>query len=230
MIFSIGSRITVLIAFLFIFSNTGSGQDTSSTRKYCLKIDLVSLYDDFFDSKVQVRAAVELERHFNKSWIIGALLDAGKYDQYSFFKYYDFFNQGPGLYSDKVDVRIAGAHLIPGISREIKFPARWRNLIWKPGMRLDYSVYFKKSSGRNGLTGEEYIENGWQQRLGAGFHLGLSYKRWAPFIIECRTAFLQRIFSQVPSGSNEIRALHSVWNSENMKYWWNYSIYLGYEF
>ena len=101
-----------LLALMLLFRSSGMYAAKDSSSRY-IKLDLAPLYSVFFDVRKQARIGLEYQWGMEKRSFYGIHADGGIYDDYNFYKYYDFFNTGEGFRYMLRNVKTYGFHVLP---------------------------------------------------------------------------------------------------------------------
>jgi hypothetical protein len=229
---SILKFIMVLLLLLsFSCSLFAQKKQDSTFCKNDLKLDLVPFYFDFFDAREQIRIGFEYERMINRNFSVSCYIDAGLYDNYTFIKYYDFFNQNQGMYTVEQNVSIRGVHLIPSCNYWFYRAKKKANRGIYTGVILDFHYYQKKLAYLNTQTFERTHEKYYQTGLGAGLDLGGRYGFGKHFFIELKTVFLGKIYRHANKQDVPlVKPLNAQWSDNKHNFWWISNLTLGYAF
>jgi hypothetical protein len=226
-------QIIILVIVIVFINQSGvyAQSDSLPLHKNAVKIDLVPYYYDFFDIRKQVRGAVELERYLDRKSSVSLFCDIGLYDDYTYRKYYDFFNQNQGLHWTEQRVQIRGFHLQPSYNRYfLKSEKRLLRNIYA-GAGFDFQYYWKLLEIDNSLIEKSMKYDYYQLRLGAGLHIGLKYFFGKHFFTEVKTKLYTCVFTHVSqNGMNPIRPLNTQWTDSGYKFWWVSNLIIGYAF
>lgn len=179
-----------IVVFSIIFSQAVNSQENKDSLclKNSLKLDLIPLYNTFFDTRIQVRVGFEYERKINVKSFLSGYLDIGIYDKYVYRKYYDFFNQYQGMYFTDQDVAVNGFHIIPGYNYFIFQSKRKTNQGLFLGGNIDFNFYRKKLKFYNSQTSERNSQKYNQSKLALGLSLGWKWNLDSRFFIELQTS------------------------------------------
>lgn len=209
------------------FSQTKSD---SLIYKNAVKFDLVPLYDDLFDSKMQARIGIEYERNLTKKSALDCYLDVGLYNNYEFIKYYNFFTP-PAMYTLNQKVSISGFHLIPAYHYYLFISKKESERSLFAGSLMDFSYYHKSLRTKNTATSETSNEQYNQSKLGVGLSVGCNFFVSKHFFIELKTSVVTKLFNKLSvDGKNEMMSLDAQWTSANYKFWWITNFKIGYAF
>ncbi|OFX32752.1 MAG: hypothetical protein A2X08_06815 [Bacteroidetes bacterium GWA2_32_17] len=227
------AKYLIMIAIIsgFILQSFSQEKSDSLLYKKSIKIDLLPLYNDFFDNRVQIRVGCEYEQEFLKKSSVSCYIDAGLYDKYKFIKYYDFFNQQQGLYSIEQDVLIIGFHIIPSYNYYFYTFKNHPNEKLFSSIVLDFGYYKKELTYYNSQTNDRYSDSYNQNKLGVGLSLGYENQFGKHFSLEIKTSFLTKVFNYVSeNGRISIKSLDAQWTSTNCNFWWVSNLKIGYAF
>jgi hypothetical protein len=214
----------------FYLSSFSQEKIDSLNHNQSLKLDLLPLYYDFFDTRVQIRAGIEYERNISENSSLSCYLDMGLYDKYKFIKYYDFFNEHLGMYSVQQNISIFGIHLIPGYNYYF-FTTKDKQISLFAGVVTDFSYYHKEFEYFNSQTSDKYSNSYNQKKLGAGLSLGLKNYVGTHVYIEFKTSLLTKIFGSLSKKEGiPIKSLDAQWTSLDYKLWWITNLKIGYAF
>lgn len=236
-IFELNQILVKLLNFLVIAFSLISFHSYSQEKKDSLfynnsfKLDLLPLYYDFFDNRVQIRAGIEYEKFLKDNISLCGYFDFGVYDKYKFIKYYNFFNENQGLYSITQNVTIKGLHLLPSVNYFFHSPKKKTNRNFFGSVILDLGYYQKKLTYMNSNTLESYSYKYNQSKFGAGLGLGVKSDFGSRFFLELKTSFFAKIFySNSDKTKNQMKSLDAQWTSQNYKFWWITNLKIGYAF
>jgi hypothetical protein len=198
--------------------------------KNAIKFDFVPvLYDVAYYH--QLRVGLEYERNINPNTFVSCNVDAGIYNEYSFTKYYDFFNQNQGLYYVQQNVLVKGFHILPAYNYYMLQSKRKLNQGVYAGVILDFHYYNKALDTFNSHTSEKANEKYFQTKLGMGFCIGAKYDFTKHFFAELKTTFLVKLFKYTSAeNKNEISPLNAQWVDSKTKVWWVSNVMIGYAF
>lgn len=223
----------IWILFLIVFPQTAKSQFTKDTLflKNALKLDLISLYNTFFDARIQVRTGLEYERTTGSKSFLSGYLDLGLYDKYVFKKYYDFFNQNQGMYFIKQNVSVKGFHFIPGYNYFVYQSKRKIHHGLFFGGNMDINFYQKKLEFYNSQTSAKYSQKYNQTKLALGLSMGWKCNFNSHWFIELKTSTFASVYTKISDENMKaIRPLISQWNAPKYNFWWLSNIKICYAF
>jgi len=220
----------VLVVFICGFA-TLAQENKPKPNKDFFAIDVIPLYYDFFDYRKQIRVGVDYSRQFKTHWFVDGAIDCGLFDDYTFTKYYDFFNQSIGYHYITQEAVVTGFHFLP--SGNYFF---WQSKS-KPGQGMycgalfDLNFYRKKLDIFNSQTLENSSDVIKQFKTGVGVSLGGKCYIGRHFFAEIRTSVFAKIFFITSDKNiNAIKSINSQWTSANNNYWWVSNLKIGYAF
>ncbi len=235
-ILKLSDRFFLTILFIGIFNysiKTSNAQiiDDSTSYKNSIKLDIVPFYFDFFDIRQQIRIGVEYEHVINKKSFASFYLDAGLYDKYIFIKYYNFFNEGQGMYSIKQNVTIKGFHLKPSYNYSVIFIGKKKHLGIFISSNLDFNYYEKEFDSYNSMLQIKTEDSYHQFKMGIGFGMGVKYLLSKHLFVELKTSINTKLFRIISKNNvNEIKSIDAQWINSNNQFWWVSEMKIGYAF
>lgn len=179
----------------------------------------------------QLRVGLEGQRLLREKFFIAVNLDFGIYNDYTFIKYFDFFNQNSGFYSIEQNVYIKGFHFIPSYNYFIFQSKRKSNTGVFGGILMDFHFYRKDLEQYNSLTKEIYHANYDQKTISFGLALGFKYNIFYRFYAEIRTSLMLETINHLSNNEMEkIQSLNSQWVDKKRNFSWVSFITLDYAF
>ncbi len=224
------SFLTVLLLLGLSVSGFSQSSHAEVQNNNILKINLISL-PPLFNNLNQQWLGIEYQRILSKKISISLMSDFGKFEKYTFTKYYNFFDEDEGFYHISEDVIIPGYHIIPSINYY------FLSLADKPGQglfvsgKLDYYHYFMKKEIYNSLTNKTNSSQNSTYRFNIGLGLGAQYIAFNRFSLDLNISVFTKIFSQSSEEHMpELYPENSFWKSENNSSWATINLMLGYKF
>jgi hypothetical protein len=223
-----------MIAFILVFCGVQKpvqAMQADSFRRHSVKLDMVPLYSVLFDVRKQVRLGVEYQVQSSGKQFRGIHLDAGLYDDYTFYKYYDLLNQSGGLYYVRQDVKTYGFHALPEWHYWFSRLTPARRLRFLGGITADVNMFEKKIKSYNSRTQERYRQTSRQARLGLGVHLAAAL-RLSPFLhIELKAVFIAGVIKlNSETEMKSIKPYKAVWFDDKQNFWFIPQINIAYDF
>ena len=194
-------------------------------------VDLFPLYYNFFDYHKEIRVGISYDRYFKNHWLASVAIDCGMFNDYTFTKYFDFFNQHGGYYYIKQDIKITGFHLIPSGNYYLWQSHKKNQQGLYAGMIADFNYYNKNLTEFNSQTEGNNHQQSHQFRIGGGIKIGVKIFVGKHFFTEIKTSFLGKILLTSSSGTvTSIRPLNAHWTDANQNFWWVSNLNIGYAF
>lgn len=203
----------------------------TSAFKNAIKLDLFPLYYDFFDYRDQIRAGIEYERKINYRSFAALYMDIGVFDDYTFIKYYDFFNQNQGMYSVEQKAIIKGIHIQPSYNYIFFRSKKKPNHGVFAGSIIDFHCYKKNLETYNSQTSEKSNYRYNQLKMGLGLHMGAKYAFNRHFFAEVKTSLYVKIYYHISvQFVNPVMPLNAQWTDSKYNFWWVSNLKIGYAF
>lgn len=225
-------NIVIILSNVLCFYCNVQAQEKQDTVCYknVVKIDYIPIqYDVSYYH--QLRIGIEYERCVNNKSFASCYLDLGIYDEYTFKKYYDFFNQNQGLYYVQQDVLVKGFHVMPAYNYFLLKSKIKPNQGVYAGVIMDFHYYQKTLESFNSKTLDKTLNEYFQIKLGMGICLGAKYNISKHFFTELKTSVFVKIIKNTSAiNKNEIRPLNAQWVDSKMNFWWVSNIMIGYAF
>lgn len=227
---TIPGKVTLGVLILCLYSSgTHAIARDSSGYRHKIKLDLVPLYHVFFDVRQQLRIGAEYEHTLSSKDFVTLQLDAGLYDNYTYKKYHDFFDQTGGINSTFQKVQTFGFHLLPSFSHILSNTSKHKKRQVYMGMTVDFNRFFKKSVTTEPASGNTTLSA--QTKLGAGMHLGMRYRIGKRWYVDIKGIFIQRLFCiNSQKDMRDIKPCKAVWFNKKMTCWFIPDINICYAF
>lgn len=224
----------ILLLFVFtiiVYSPVSAARNDSLPDKHLIMADLLPLYYNFFDSKIQYRLGAGYSHYRPSAYFIAHQIDFGVYDKYTFTKYFNLFNENSGLYYEEHKVFIAGVHYVPSFNFYlVRTRPHTLNCIFS-GIALDVSYYHKQFIHYNSAIGSENESHYRQVRTGAGVLMGSRYQFSKRFFTEMKMSFFTNVICYKEAAENNpIRSIPSLWTRNDYQFWLSANICVGYVF
>jgi len=221
------------LCFLFIFIATHEikSQDTTSiVRKNIIKINFVPVIPAI-SGQSQQWIGIEYEWIKNSKLSFAFLSNIGLFEDYSYKKYYDYFNQHQGFSYTQKDIKTKGYHMIPSIRYHFLTSKKKSVQGMYLGGNLDFNQYFKKLSSHNSETDESTTSKLNTTRMGLGISMGAQYLAFSRLSLEVNISFFVEAF-EVTSDINQLATppINAFWKSDTDVFWSTVQIMIGYAF
>ncbi|MEI6123922.1 MAG: hypothetical protein WCQ95_09850 [Bacteroidota bacterium] len=228
----LGIKFSILLLMLTTYGPLLKAQDSiTQVFKNSVSIDGVPLYYDCFDYRKQIRFNVNYTRQFKSHWFLSSALDIGLFDDYTFIKYYDFFNQNQGFYSVTQRAKISGFHFISSYNYYFCQSKKKMGQGFYGGGAVDFNYYRKTLKSNNSLSLETTFNTINQFRTALGVDVGIKYFIRHHFFAELRSSFFCKLFLKSSNNTvNNVMPLNAQWTSLNKNFWLITNLQFGYAF
>lgn len=208
-----------------------SQNDTSSiSRNNFIKINLISL-PPLINNLNQKWIGLEYQRIINEKVSFSVTTDFGIFEDYTYIKYHDFFDEGQGFSYTREDVRIPGYHIIPSLRYIFIRPFKKANINIYTAVNLDYYQYFMNKDIYQSITGQTTTYHNSTIRFNIGGTIGAQYIAFNRVSLDLNVSLFTKLYSK--STSDELPELYpenSFWRSDNNSTWATINLMLGYKF
>jgi len=225
------SRITLTAILSFSVLMMMSQNDTSSiSRKNFIKINLISL-PPLINNLNQKWIGLEYQRIIDERLSFAVTADFGIFQDYTYIKYHDFFDEDQGFSYTREDVRIPGYHIIPSLRYIFIRPFKKADISIYTAVNLDYYQYFMNKSIYQSFTDQTTTYHNSTIRFNIGGSIGAQYIVFNRFSLDLNISLFTKIYSK--STSDELPELYpenSFWKSNNNSTWATINLMLGYKF
>jgi len=229
----------ILIIFIAVFILNISfpygeiyGQADSSKWDHSniIKINLISL-PPLFNKLNQKWLGLEYQRLLNKKLSLALSSDFGVFEDYTYIKYYDFFDEDHGFSYTQEDIFISGFHIIPSINYyPLNFGGKAGQGLFIAG-KIDYYHYKMNKQYYNSLTNQTDHSHNTTDRLNIGVAAGAQYIIIRRISIDLNISFFTKIISYSDSETlTELYPENSFWRSNDNSSWATINLMLGYSF
>lgn len=215
---------------IFLLSSQIVKSQEKIFRKNTVKLNLLPV-TGLFNGHNQKWVGIEYERFISKRISFAVLLNAGLFEDYTFIKYHDYFDEQNGFSYTKTDITTRGYHAIPSMKYSFlvmkKSPQNGFYILGN----MDFNQYFGKSHYYYSLTGESGNSEKSTTRLSIGTSLGGRYIFFSRLVVEANIAVYARLFAFVEDkNQEEIEPLHATWKFKENKGWATINVMIGYAF
>jgi len=227
----------LMLSCLFALMLTGSictvkAQDSIPEvfRKNIVKINFIPIIPAL-SGQSQQWVGLEYQNYINSKFSVSLLLNTGIFEDYSYIKYYDFFNQQQGFSYTQMDVITRGYHIIPSAKYYYFLMNQRPGQGLYVGGKVDFNQYFKKSEYFNSGTQEAGNVNYSIFRIGIGSGIGIQYIAFSRLSIDVDLSFFFRILDQ-STGSDQLKTppINAFWKTDDDAFWATVQLMIGYAF
>jgi hypothetical protein len=202
----------------------------NSFRNNIIKINIIPIAESISGHN-QKWLGIEYERFIKPGLSIGAIVNFGLFEDYSFTKYHDYFDEHEGFSHTREDVTTKGYHFIPGVKYYfLKTKKKKGQGIYLAG-NLGFNQYFKKTVRYFSLDDSYTYANSSTTRMSIGAAAGGQFVAFTRLTIDLNISISTKLFS-INKGQNntEIAPLHATWVFNNNNSWSSVSLMIGYAF
>lgn len=223
-----------ILVFLLLFCSLAEAQTTSKpdspVRNNLVKLNLLPLFPAF-NGHNRKWVGVEYERFLNQKMSISIMADVGLFEDYTFIKYHDFFDENGGFYFTQQKVKTQGYHFIPSFKYYFLTTKRKTGQGFYVAGNLDFNQYFQKSELYHSQNNTYDYSSSLTSQMAIGTTLGGQYVAFSRLVIDLNISVFTRLFS-LNSGPEEfeIKPLHAAWVFNNNKSWATVNLMIGYAF
>ena len=199
-------------------------------RNNIIKINIIPIAEAIGGHN-QKWVGIEYERFIKPALSVGAIVNSGLFEDYTFIKYHDYFDEHDGFSHTRKDVKTKGYHFIPTVKYYfLKSKKKKGQGIYAAGS-LDFNQYFKNSETYTSLTNSYAYENSSTTRMGIGAVAGGQFVAFTRLTIDLNISIFTKLFS-IDKGQNNtsIPPLHATWVFNNNNSWSAISLMIGYAF
>lgn len=225
--------ISLLLCFTMLILNSGAqSQETVQNvfRPNILKINLVPL-PPLINNLNQKWIGIEYQRISNQKISYSALLDVGRFQDYNFTKYYDYFDEHQGFRFTREKVLITGFHLIPSLKYYVRSNRERKGQGIYVSVNIDYYHYFRKTAFFDSATNQTDEAQDQSARFNIGSTLGAQYLAFNRLAVEVNISIFTKLFTTSSAPTNpEIYPLNAFWRTANNASWATINIMIGYAF
>jgi len=213
----------------FLMTN-GQNDSLNSFKKNIIQINLVSL-PPLFNNLNQKWIGIEYQRRITRNFSITLMTDFGNFQDYSYTKYHDYFDENQGFSYTREDVLINGYHIIPSIRYVVLQVFKKADVKLYTNINFDYYHYFMKKEVYYSLTDRlDRIRNS-TYRFNIGGGIGAQYIAFSRISVDLNISILTKIYSSTSNNTlSELYPENSFWKSSNKATWATINLMLGYAF
>jgi hypothetical protein len=211
-----------------------NGQDSLKTpppsHNNILKINLLPIFPAI-NGHNQKWIGLEYDYLISNKLSFSMMADVGLFEDYTFIKYHNFFEENGTFSNTRQEVRTWGYHLIPSASYHFLEIGKMRGRGFYLGGNLDFNQYFRKSETTESISMERSEYSYHTSRFSIGATLGVQYIAWSRLVIDLNISLFVKLFTINSEGTiNEIDPLHATWVFYNGDAWSTVNLMIGYSF
>lgn len=221
--------LTIILLLPFLTSRAQSDPG-KLIRKNLIKINLISL-PPLFNNLNQKWIGLEYQRLISEKTSLSLTFDVGRFEDYTFTKYHDYFDEHGGFSYTREEVTIPGFHIIPAVNYFLVHSSSKVGQGIYVGGRLDYYQYFMKKQVYESSIDQTTTTHNSTLRFDVGCGVGAQYLAFNRFTVDLNISLFTKIYS---SSSNqqyqELSPENSFWSSNDSSTWATINLMLGYAF
>lgn len=199
----------------------------SAFHKNMIKINLIPIASSI-NGHNQKRIGIEYERFLNQKLSLYCPLDFGLYNDYTFIKYYDFFDEEEGFAYRQQEVSTLGYHIMPSIKYYFYNSRKKYGQGFYIAGNIDFNQYFTDDDVFYSLSGTYNHEDYSTTRLAIGCTLGGQFIAFSRLVIDLNISIFTTLISS--NQGMETKPLHASWVFNNNNSWSTVNFSLGYAF
>jgi hypothetical protein len=202
----------------------------NSFRNNIIKINIIPIAESISGDN-QKWMGIEYERFIKPGLSVSVLVNFGLFEDYTFTKYYDYFDEHDGFSYIRKDVKTKGYHFIPSAKYYFLKTKKKKGQGIYVGGCIDFNQYFKYSETYSSLSNSFSYENSSTTRVGIGAAAGGQFVAFTRLTIDLNISIFTKLFS-IGKGQNNstIPPLHATWVFNNSNSWSTVSLMIGYAF
>jgi hypothetical protein len=222
-------HLLIMLFFFLILSQNAFAQEKIN-RKNEIKLNLLPV-SSLFNGHNQKWLGIEYERHIANRTSISTIINAGLFEDYTFIKYHDYFDEHEGFSYTKTNATTWGYHLIPSLKYYFIILNKTQESGFYLSGNLDFSQYFRKTRYFQSLSGNTSSSENSTTRLAIGASLGGQYIFFSRLIFGANISLFARLFSvNKDKSQDEIFPLNANWKFSGNTGWATANIMIGYAF
>ena len=225
------NKVLLFVFFsLSTFILSGQIDGIKILRKNIISINLISL-PPLITNQNQKWIGIEYSRVVNQRVSFSVTTDIGVFENYTYTKYYDFFDEDQGFSYISENVRIPGYHIIPSMEYVVFQLKKKADLGIYVAAKFDYYHYFLNKDIYYSSTDKSQTIYNTTYRFNIGAGVGMHYIAFKRLVLDLNISLFTKIYSKSSSDkSPELYPENSFWRSSNNSNWATINLMLGYAF
>ena len=199
-------------------------------RNNIIKLNLIPI-SALINGHNQKWVGIEYERFLKQNLSVSLAADVGLFEDYSFIKYHDYFNEHDGFSYTQINSQTWGYHLKPSIKYYFLTTKSKKGQGFYLGGMLDFNQYFNNTEifkSRPNSTNQYGLTTG---RLCAGTLLGAQYVAFSRISIDLNISIVACLITINSSDDfKEIDPLNAIWVFNGNTGWSTVNLMIGYAF
>lgn len=221
-----------LVAFLLIsaFANAQITESISGFRNNLVKLNLLAV-TPLFSGHNEKWIGIEYERFINQKMSFTLMSDVGLFEDYTFTKYHDFFDEYGGFAYTQQTTKTIGYHFLPSFRYYFLITKKKKGQGLYAAGQFDFNQYFMNSEFYHSTENTSNYNSSSTTRFGIGASLGGQYVAWSRLVIDLNVSIYAKVFS-ITNGEDttETEPLNAQWVSDENNGWVTVNFMLGYAF
>ena len=224
----------ILLLFFQLTLATATSQETSklqsSFRSNIIKLNVIPIVQAI-NGHNQKWIGIEYERFLSHKLSVGVLVNFGLFEDYTFIKYHNYFDENEGFSYTRKDVVTRGYHSIPSVKYYFLKTEKKKGQGFYVAGSIDFNQYFKKSEIYFSRSNSFEYENSSTTRMSAGATLGGQFVAFTRLVIDFNISIYGKLFSFNRGQNNsEIAPLHATWVFNDNNAWSTVNLMIAYAF
>jgi len=221
--------LTIILLLPFLTSRAQSDPG-KLIRKNLIKINLISL-PPLFNNLNQKWIGLEYQRLVSEKTSLSLTFDVGRFEDYTFIKYHDYFDEHGGFSYTREEVTIPGIHIIPAVNYFLVHSSSKVGQGIYVGGRLNYYQYFMKKQVYESSTDQTTTAHNSTLRFDVGCGVGAQYLAFNRFTLDLNISLFTKIYSNSSNQQyQELYPENSFWRSNDSSTWATINLMFGYAF
>lgn len=221
----------LVIVFLFsLLSSMAQSDNPQIHRNNFIKINLISL-PPLINNLNQQWIGLQYQRLVSDKLSISMTVDLGQFEDYSYTKYHDYFDEYGGFSFTREDVVIPGFHLIPAVDYYVFISEKISGQGLYIGGRVDYYQYnMKKTVFESSTNQTSYVRNS-TSRFDVGLGVGGQYVMFSRLSVDLNISIFTKILANSSNQQyTELYPENAFWKSNDNSTWSTINFMIGYAF
>ena len=220
----------ILLLSCLLAEAQNAGSPESNFRNNIIKLNLLPIIPAI-NGNNQKWIGIEYERFLNQRMSVSAMVDVGLFEDYTFIKYHDFFDENGGFSYTQQKAKTWGYHFIPSFKYYFLITKKKKGQGFYVAGNLDFNQYFKKTEDYQSQYSSYNYTYSSTTRMGAGATLGGQYVVFSRLVVDLNISIFTTLFSiNQGEDATTIKPLHAIWTFNNDQSWGTVNLMIGYAF
>ncbi len=174
---------------------------------------------------------LEYERFLHQNLTISLMVDAGLFEDYTFIKYHDYFDETVGFSYTRTKAKTWGYHLTPSLKYYFIATKKKKGQGFYLSGNFDLSQYIKKTEIYHSISNNYEYKNVSTIGMCIGATMGVQYVAFTRFTVDLNISIFAKLITINSSqDSEEIKPLHAIWIFNDNTGWATINLMIGYAF